>query len=154
MLFLRICWVIAIYWQLRITKWPFLCKTIVLSISILQLSSELCCCVNLTNHGIFQTLLCCLVLSCVITSTETLKETLVKQGISMVDFYHHWQPLSLSDSLTHSVTFSRLDWCDPGKWIRQLKTCLGCNCCWCWWRGSWWQQFVADLEAGARSSNS
>ena len=64
---------IAIYRQLRIIKWPLLCKTIVLSISILQLSSELSCCVNLTNHSIFQTLRCCFVLSCVITSTETLK---------------------------------------------------------------------------------
>ena len=64
---------IAIYRQLRIIKWPLLCKTIVLSISILQLSSELSCCVNLNNHSIFQTLRCCFVLSCVITSTETLK---------------------------------------------------------------------------------
>ena len=32
---------------------------------------------------------------------------------------------SLTDSLTHSVTFSKLDWCDPGVWRCQLKTCWG-----------------------------
>ena len=36
----------------------------------------------------------------------------------------HWLPLSLS--VTHSVTFSRLDWCDPGLWRCQLKTCWWC----------------------------
>ena len=49
--------------------------------------------------------------------------------------------------LTNSVTFSRLDWCDPCVWICQLKTCWGCNCWWCWCWGSFWQQFVTDLEA-------
>ena len=44
---------------------------------------------------------------------------------------------SLPPSLTHSVTFSKLDWCDPGVWRCQLKTCWGCYCCRCWWWGSW-----------------
>ena len=48
----------------------------------------------------------------------------------------HWECLSLTDSLTHSLTnsllFSKLDWCDPGVWRCQLKTCWGFYCCWCW----------------------
>ena len=55
----------------------------------------------------------------------------------------HWECLSV----THSVTLSKLYWCDPGVWRYQLKTCWGCYCCWCWWWGSCWQQFVADLKA-------
>ena len=51
----------------------------------------------------------------------------------------------LPNSLTHSVTLSKLYWCDPGVWRCQLKTYWGC--CWCWWWGSCWQQFVSDLEA-------
>ena len=39
---------------------------------------------------------------------------------------------SLTDSLTDSVTLSKLYWCDPGVWRCQLKTCWGCYCCWCW----------------------
>ena len=41
----------------------------------------------------------------------------------------HWLCLSLTDSLL----FSELDWCDPGVWRCQLKTCWGCFycCCWC-----------------------
>ena len=39
----------------------------------------------------------------------------------------HWQCLSLTvwltDWLTHSVTFSKLGWCDPGVWRCLLKTC-------------------------------
>ena len=58
----------------------------------------------------------------------------------------HWLCLSLTHSLTNSVTFSKLDWCDPGVWRCQLKTCWGCHFCWCWWWGSRWQQFVADLK--------
>ena len=54
---------------------------------------------------------------------------------------------SLTDSLTHSVTLSKLYWCDPGVWRCQLKTYWGCCCCWCWLWGACWQQFVADLEA-------
>ena len=54
---------------------------------------------------------------------------------------------SLTYSLTHSLLFSKLDWCDPGVWRCQLKTLWGCYCCWCWWWRSCWQQFVADLEA-------
>ena len=54
----------------------------------------------------------------------------------------HWQCLSLTDSLTdwltHSVMFSKLDsWC---------KTCWGCYCNSCWWWQTCWQQFCADLE--------
>ena len=43
---------------------------------------------------------------------------------------------SLTHSLTNSLPFSKLDWCDPGLWRCQLKTCWGCYCCW-----SCWQQF-------------
>ena len=49
---------------------------------------------------------------------------------------------SLTHWLTHSLLFSKLDWCDPGVWRCQLKTCWCCNCC--WW-GSCWQQFVAEV---------
>ena len=42
----------------------------------------------------------------------------------------HWLCLSLTDWLTHSLTnsllFSKLDWCDPGMWRWQLKTCCYC----------------------------
>ena len=50
----------------------------------------------------------------------------------------HW----LSDSLT----FSKLDWCDPDVWRWQLKTCWDCYCFWCWWWERCLQQFVADLS--------
>ena len=44
------------------------------------------------------------------------------------------------------MRFSRLDWCDPGMWRCQLKTCLGCYCCcWCW--ETCWSHFGVDLEA-------
>ena len=46
---------------------------------------------------------------------------------------------SLTDWLTHSVTFSWFDWCDPGVWRCQLKTCWGCYCCWCWWLETCWR---------------
>ena len=41
----------------------------------------------------------------------------------------HW----LTNWLTDSLLFSELDWCDPGVWRCQLKTCWGCYycCCWC-----------------------
>ena len=47
----------------------------------------------------------------------------------------HW----LTDSLTNWLPFSKLDWCDPGVWRCQQKTCWVCYCCWCWWwrRGKW-----------------
>ena len=32
----------------------------------------------------------------------------------------------LTHSLTHSLLFRKLDWCDPGVWRCQLKTCWGC----------------------------
>ena len=35
---------------------------------------------------------------------------------------------SLTDWLTNSLPFSKLDWCEPGKWRWQLKTCWSC-----WW---------------------
>ena len=45
----------------------------------------------------------------------------------------HWECLSLTHWLTNSLTnwllFSKLDWCDPGVWRCQLKTCWGCYCC-------------------------
>ena len=45
----------------------------------------------------------------------------------------HWLCLSvtpsLPNSLTDSLLFSKLDWCDPGVWRYQLKTCWGCYCC-------------------------
>ena len=37
----------------------------------------------------------------------------------------HWLPLPLSNLRTNSLLFSRLDWCDPGVWRCQLKTCWG-----------------------------
>ena len=37
----------------------------------------------------------------------------------------------VSDWLTHSLLFSKLDWCDPGVWRCELKTSWGCYCCWC-----------------------
>ena len=39
----------------------------------------------------------------------------------------HW----LTDWLTHSVTFSKLDWCHSGVRRCLLKTCWGCYSCWC-----------------------
>ena len=51
----------------------------------------------------------------------------------------------VSNSLTNWLLFSKLDWCGPGVWRCQLKTCWGCYCCSCWCWGSCWQQFVADL---------
>ena len=36
------------------------------------------------------------------------------------------------NSLTNSLLFSKLYWCDPGVWRWQLKTCWGCCCCYCW----------------------
>ena len=39
---------------------------------------------------------------------------------------------SLAHSMTHWLLFSKLDWCGPGVWRWQLKTCWGCYCCWCW----------------------
>ena len=51
----------------------------------------------------------------------------------------------LTDWLTDSLLFSKLDWCNPGLWRCQLKTCWGCYCCWCWCWGSCWQQFVTNL---------
>ena len=60
----------------------------------------------------------------------------------------HWQCLLLTHWLTNWLTdwlpFSKLDWCDSDLWRCQFKTCWGCYCCW-WW-GSCWQKFVADLE--------
>ena len=35
----------------------------------------------------------------------------------------------VSDWLTNSLLFSKLDWCDPGVWRWQLKTYWDCYCC-------------------------
>ena len=59
----------------------------------------------------------------------------------------HWLCLSLTNWLTDSLPFSKLDWCDPGVWRCQLKICWACYCCSCWRWGSCWQQFVTDLGA-------
>ena len=53
---------------------------------------------------------------------------------------------SLTDWLTDSLLFSKLDWCDPGMWRWQLKTCWDCYCCSCWQSETCWQHFGADLE--------
>ena len=57
----------------------------------------------------------------------------------------HWQCLSVTDwltnSLTHSLPFSKLYWCEPGMWRWQLKTCWSCYCCWSWWWETCRQQF-------------
>ena len=45
----------------------------------------------------------------------------------------HWLCLPLTNWLTHWLPFSKLDWCDPGMWRWQLKTCRSWYCCWCWW---------------------
>ena len=42
----------------------------------------------------------------------------------------HWECLSVTHWLTHSLLFSRLDWCDPGVWRCLLQT-RGCYCSWC-----------------------
>ena len=54
---------------------------------------------------------------------------------------------SLIDSLLNSLLFSRLDWCDPGVWRCQVKTCFGCYFCWCWCWETFWRQFGADFVA-------
>ena len=55
---------------------------------------------------------------------------------------------SLTDWLTHSLPFSKLDWCDPGVWRRQPKTYWWCNC---FWLGSCWQQFVSKVRFGQKA---
>ena len=73
--------------------------------------------------------------------------------IVFIDYWSRVRSLAMlvTRSLTHSMTdwlpLSKLDWCDPGMWRWQLKTCWSCFCCRCWWWGSCWQHFVADLEA-------
>ena len=47
----------------------------------------------------------------------------------------HWECLSVTNSLTDSLLFSKLDWWDPYVWRCQIKTCWGCYCCWCRWWG-------------------
>ena len=46
---------------------------------------------------------------------------------------NHRECLSVTHWLTHSLPFSKLDWCDSGMWRWQLKTCWSCYCCWGWW---------------------
>ena len=53
-------------------------------------------------------------------------------------------------SLTDSLPFSKLDWCGPGVWRCQLKTCWGCYCCLCWCWGSCWQQ-IWELTLGPKA---
>ena len=51
----------------------------------------------------------------------------------------HW----LTHSLTQSLPFNKLDWCDPGVWRCQLNTCWGCYW-WCWetyWLKTVWCRF-------------
>ena len=54
--------------------------------------------------------------------------------------------------LTHSVAFSRLDWCDSVLLRCQLKTCWGCyyRWCWCWetWFWGWGSGEVLKLKFG------
>ena len=40
----------------------------------------------------------------------------------------HWLCLSVTHWLTHSLPFSKLNWCEPVMWKWQLKTCWSC-----WW---------------------
>ena len=42
----------------------------------------------------------------------------------IIGYACHW----LTDLLTNWLPFSNLDWCDPGMWRWQLKTCWSC-----WW---------------------
>ena len=58
--------------------------------------------------------------------------------------------LPVTNLLIHWLLLSRLDWCDPDMWRCQPKTCWGC---WCCWRGSCWQQLVADLGADVKSQS-
>ena len=60
---------------------------------------------------------------------------------------------SLTDSLAHSLLFSKIDWCNHGVQRYRLKTFWCCYCCWCQWWGSCWQQFVADFEADVWSKS-
>ena len=46
----------------------------------------------------------------------------------------HCLPLSVTDWLTDSVAFSTFDWCDPGMWRCQFKTCWCWYCCWLTYR--------------------
>ena len=50
--------------------------------------------------------------------------------LELIDFYRT-RVRSLATLVTHSMLFSRLDWCEPGVWRCQLKTCFACYCCWC-----------------------
>ena len=62
----------------------------------------------------------------------------------------HCLPLSLTDwlteTLTHSLMLLRLDWCDPGVWRCQLKTCWCCYCYLCCWWGTCWQLCGRDFD--------
>ena len=56
---------------------------------------------------------------------------------------------SLTDSLTHCRLVNLIDVTLACKDTNSK----GCFCCWSWWWGSSWQQFVADLEAEAWSQS-
>ena len=64
-------------------------------------------------------------------------------GVRSLATFCQW----LTNSLTHKLLFSRLDWCDPDEWRCQLKPYWGCYCCRCWCWQTCWQQFVAVLGA-------
>ena len=49
--------------------------------------------------------------------------------------------------LTHSLVLLRLDWCDPGVWRYQLKTCWCCYSCLHLWWGTCWQLCGYDSDA-------
>ena len=73
-------------------------------------------------------------------TSDTLRNSSVGEG-QFKDFsYYRTRVRSLAMLVTHWLTdwlpFSKLDWCDPGMWRWQLKTCWGFYCCWCWWWGS------------------
>ena len=62
---------------------------------------------------------------------------------------YFYRTLKMTHSLTKWLLFSTLDWCDPGVWRCQLKTCWNCCCywCWCWCWETCWRHFGSDLEA-------
>ena len=52
---------------------------------------------------------------------------------------------SLTNWLTNWLLLSKLDWCYPGVWRCQLKTCWGCYCCSCWWWGTCWLRLWSPI---------
>ena len=60
---------------------------------------------------------------------------------------HMWMYPIIIIGPTPWLLISKLNWCDPGVWKCQLKTCWGCYCCWCWCWETCWRQFGADFHA-------